>query len=267
MENAIFASIRKNMIYDTERAPLDNIDTFFKAVKTPQYEWISVKSEDNKKVRYFLDSAWRNEAGLQEITRLFYEAFMSNVVKQSMDEAVHEDYLEILKSCKKSLTQINHYYIPSFTRMTIIRRHARSRSKDGVMAYDDLPPMEQQVIANCHELIKALWIELEDFVVEEMRDHQLRESIRIKSDYRWGGDKNDLSELARALFETGRIKRAGDKTMKAGTFARDLAAFFGVEKLNFDQDIDLIYSRQNRQQGEFLSTCLKDLLYYFEHKH
>lgn len=267
MENAVFASIRKNMIYDTNRSPLDNIESFFTAVKAPQYEQISVESEVEGKVRYVLGSAWKNEAGLQKITNSFFEVFTEEMINRSMITKFAEEYAETLKDCKRKTHQINLHFMPSFGRWTIIRRHPESRDKDVMLAPDDLPEEQRLLIERCYELIRTLWLQLEEFINEEIKENERREYVRTNSDYIWEGDKNDISELARALYETGSLKRGGGKKMMASTFARDLAAFLGQKTSFFHQDIELLYSKPSEQRGGFLLKCHKALIFYYDNKH
>jgi hypothetical protein len=108
---------------------------------------------------------------------------------------------------------------------------------------------------------------LDECINEERREYEQKQYVLKGSSYSWTGDKNDLSELALALYATGRVNRKGKKKLMPSTFAREFAAFLGVDKLNFEQDIDLIGARQKRKPGEFLDKSKDALLKYFDKRY
>ena len=262
MRSPFILERRKQLNYDKSKMPSENVDVFYESVKLMRYE--RTKMEIEGKVTYYLDSAWQNEVGLKDITMDFQEMFSEHLVEISMSS---DEYSMELRKCKDVLQRINHHYGPTFTSLLIITRPEKIQDPEYIIDYESLSDDLKVTIARCYELFVVLFQQLKEIVSEEEKNYERKEYVRSKSTYEWGGEKNDFSELALAIFESGIVKRTGNKTMMRSTFARELAAFFGIDKLNFDQDIELIGSRQKRKPGEFIDKCKEKLLKYFKEKY
>lgn len=197
----------------------------------------------------------------------FQEKFTEHLVETSMSADSNSDYVTILNESKIILQNINHFYGPTFTDILIITRPEKREDIELIVNYEALPDDVKINITRCYELFIVLFRHLKEIVSDEEKDYERKEYVRSKSTYEWIDDKNDFSELALAIYASGAVKRAGTKKMMPSTFARELAAFFGIDKLNFDQDIDLIGSRQKRKPGEFIEKCSEKLNKYFDEKY
>ncbi len=265
MTSPYLKSVAKKLVYDKSKSPIENIASFYAGVKMLRYEWSEVKI--GGKSKYYLHSAWGNEVGLRDITEKFYEVFASTLVDISMDASRKDNYEELLAECKQLLRKTIHYFNISFTDILIIERPKSLEKAQLILHYEALERKDKVSIARCYDLIVVLFRQLDECVNEERKEYERKQYVLKGSNYFWTGDKNDLSELALALFATGRISRIGKKKLMPSTFAREFAAFLGVDKLNFEQDIDLIGARQKRQPGEFLDKSKDALLKYFDKKY
>lgn len=264
MRSAAILERRMQLNYDKRKTPSENIDTFYDVVKVMRYEHAKIEIEG--KVIYFLDSAWQNEVGLKDITREFQEAFTAHLVEVSMSSG--EDYPKELRQCKDRLQSINHDYGPTFTSVLIVTVPEGITEPELIVKYETLPEEDRLMVTRCYDLFRVLFQHLKEIVSDEEKDYERKEYVRSKSTYEWIDDKNDFSELAMAIFASGAVKRTGTKKMMPSTFARELAAFFGIDQLNFDQDIALIGERvAKRKRGEFIDKCGKKLEKYFKEKY
>jgi hypothetical protein len=184
-----------------------------------------------------------------------------------MNESQKGSYDELLSECKQLLRKVIHYFNASFVDILIIERPKSLQKVPLILHYDALAQKDKISIARCYDLIVVLFRQLDECVNEERREYERKQYVLKGSNYSWSGDKNDLSELALAIFLTNKVSRKGKKKLMPSTFAREFAAFFGVDKLNFEQDIDLLGTRPRRKPGEFLDKSKGALLKYFDKKY
>lgn len=263
MEATVLNRIRKKMDYDKSKSPFENLKDFFSGVTILRYE-LSEEKIDKKK-REILRSAWKNEHELREIINRFHEEFTEHLIKMSTDEKTVNTYPITLKECKNLLRKINRKYSPSSPEVMILFRD--SKHEEWIVSFDSLSEKQKESIFRCYELLALMAKDLVESVNEEEKDFESNNHVRTNSTYQWVTDKNDFSELALAIFASGALKRRKGLKMKPSTFARELAAFFGIKTLNYDQDIALISARSaRRKQGEFLDKCKKNLLIKYEEK-
>lgn len=263
MQEILLERNRAKMNYDKEKTPLQNLNIFFDAVKTLRYELVEIKIGKKKEV--VLQSAWKNENELKEIISRFQEEFTEHLITTSMDEKIKEPYPAILKECKKLLRKVNSHYSLSLTHTMIF--HRNNRGDEMFVSVESLSNKQTQSILHCYDLLTYAFRDLYECVLQEEREYAYNLYVRSKSTYVWDNDKNDLSELAMAIFASGAVKRSGMQVMMEAPFAREFASFFNVEKLNFPQDIALIASRNaKRPQGEFIDTCKENLLKVYDEK-
>ena len=252
MDAAILSSVGNKMKYDHLQSPRQNLSVFFGAVKTLRFELV-VRKIGRKKVE-FLHSAWKNDAELKEIISRFTESFNEHMLQISVDENSRQPYGKELLECKKILLRINRHYSPSFTGAMVIHEGKQ-------ISLDSLSSKQYEMMLRCNELLAIAAKDLESFVMEEEREYKGREYQRSNSHYQWIGKKKDFSELAMAIWASGAINIKGAGKLKPSTFARELGAFFGIDKMRFDQDIDDIASRSNsRKAGDFVLKCNEKLL-------
>lgn len=261
MANPELESIRRKMVYDKKETPVKNIERFFESVKTLRYEWGQI-TIDGKKT-YYLDSAWKNEAGLQDITFKFQSSFLEHLYEISTEKVKAENFLEYLNGCRNILRIANHRYSTDLVNITVFKIRDSLAISPIPVEYDSLPVAVQIKVSNCFLLLVAFFRELKDNIEEEVSDYERKQTILKNASYVWTSDKNDLSELALAILASGAFKRKG-KTLRNATFANDLAAFFGVSNLHFKQDIDLNGRRERRKRGEFIEKCKNALEEYYK---
>lgn len=245
---------RKQLEYDRSQTPCENVMRFFESVKVMIYVWDKV--EIDGKVMPFLDSAWQNDLGLKDITKDFQEEFLAHLIDFSMS---HDKYSVELRTCKSVLHTINLFYAASTRQSRIHTRPDRVQDLAGVVKFESLPVEYRVMIDRCYELFAVFFRHLQEIIQEEEKDFERKEYVRVESSYEWTGEKNDFSELALALFASGAVKVKGTRKFMPSRFARELAAFFDIDKLNFDQDIDQISARPLRKRGEFIEKCLRQL--------
>lgn len=262
MSSAYLNSIRKKLIYDKSQSPVLNLESFYEGVKMLRYEWAEIKVED--KSQYYLDSPWGKELSLREIALKFQQAFTGHLVELSMAEDI--DYPSVLTNCKETLRKSNHYFSASFTDILIITRPLSIQEPELIVHFESLPDDEKLSITRCYDLIVVFFRTLAECVEDELREYQFKEYVRTKSTYTWTGDKNELSETALALYLSGWIKRRDGRELKASVLARELAAFFGTDKLNFDQDINAMTYRAHGSRTEGTDHLQKKLDEYFLQK-
>lgn len=253
-----------NLYYNKSKTPSQNLYDFCLAVDTVKYEWVEITIEGE--VKCYLDSDWQNEVGLKDITLNFQSSLTNHLMELSTIKANADHYPTILKECRELLRTANHRFSTDIANVLILTRPASLTIAPNIVEYYSLPEKQRIMVYNCFQLLVVFFRNLNDCIEEEMRDYERAQYVMKNTSYEWTNDKNDLSELALAVFESAAFKRNRKKLMPS-TFAREFAAFFGVTDLHFDQDIDLIGARQRRKQGEFIDQCKDSLVKYFKEKH
>ena len=250
MSGESWESIREQLIYDCTKLPHENIEQFFAATRIMRYEFVEEKI--NRRKKHVLISAWRNQVGLRDITTEFLDSFASHLIDISMG-VDQKKYKEILGNCKKVLPKIKYYYQPSFTNILIIYKRKNPGEPDGIVKYNDLSEKLQEVISQCYELLGDFFSDLREFVSEEERSLLDNDYVRENSKYEWDTEtpSKDFIVLAAALFASGAVKIRGHKKFMENTFTRDLAAFFGITNIFYDQNIRAL-NRKQKQPDDFL---------------
>ncbi len=251
MEIVNIKDILTKMSYDNSNTPLENLKAFFTAVKIQRYNLVVAKV-DKKKYEQ-LQSAWNNQVELKDIIGRFQESFNEHIILTSTNENCEKPYVKLLAEMKVLLRKI----IQHFTGEPQVQIFDQNGE---LLANDSLNAAYTKYLISCHNLLANAAKDLAECVAEEVRENSHLEYVRKNSQYVWIADKNDLSEMALAIYASGAVEATGSKLLMQATFARDLAAFFGVERINFHEDISLIMSRNNkRKQGEFINTCQTEL--------
>ncbi len=196
---------RKPLIYDKDKKPIENVQRFFDTVKCMRYRYV-IRKIDGKSI-YFLDSSWKNEIGLRDITNKFQKAFTEHLVQFSTDENQQEDYSAYLRNCKELLRTINGFYRSTFMDVLTITESIDPGQGEFIVNYDTLPDEYKVMIQRCYDLFIALFRHLEDCVNDEIKENERKEYVRDKSTFLWTRDKIEISEIALALFLSGGIKR------------------------------------------------------------
>ena len=242
--------IRKQLIYDKTKLPVENIQQFYDAIKIMRYEFVEEKF--NGESMFLLYSAWGNEVGLKKIINKFQESFIEHLVETStaLDDAT---YWGMLRECKRNLKIMNLSLRTSFTNILIINKGEEPGEHGGTIEYDDLEDDHKNNIYHCYELLGLFFSDLEDLVIEEMRDVIDNDYVRKNSKYEWYKKtaNKEFVVLAAALFASGAVKIRGHKKFMENTFARDLAAFFGITNIYYDQYIHALHGEQ-KQPDYFL---------------
>ena len=258
MEEVIISNIKTKMVYDKSKSPKDNLNIFFGAVKTLRFELV-IKKIGKRQVAH-LHSAWKNDVELKEIISRFAENFTDHMFQSSTAEVGSDTYGSELLECKRLLLKINRHYSPSFTGAMVMC--------DGeLVSLDSLSARQYEMILRCYDLFALTAKDLMAFVQQEEQEFKWREYQRSNSLYNWAIDKKDFSELAMAIWASGAINIKGTGKLMPSTFARELGAFFGINKMRFDQDIDDIASRNGRRKaGDFILKCNERLLKVIEER-
>lgn len=237
-----------SMHYDKKKNPIENLNSFFGFVKVFRYTWASFKVDG--KTKYHLESEWRNEAGLKSITHSFLDEFNNQLLQLSSTD--NKNHRILLRRCNNILFKVSHHFKPSFHDILIIRKPDKLEKIPLIIHFESLPMKATLSIHRCYELIIVFIRQLQECVSEEIREFEGSEYVRVKSPYEWRGKKNNLAELSLAIFCSGSLQRKDGKKMKPSTLARDMASFFGVYKLNYENAIELLTFRKNRKKGAFL---------------
>lgn len=262
MLSAHLEFVRNKLLYNPEISPVKNIEIFFEGVKTLKYEWVEI--EIKGKITAYIDSAWGKELDLRETTSNFLTAFVNHLINLSMEEQT--DYLNLLNDCKIVVRKINHYFLASFSDILIVTRPQKIEDPPEIIKYESLPDTDKISISRCYDLIRSLFTSLAAIIEDETKEFQHKEYIRSKSSYTWSGDKNELSEIALALYLSGWVKRRDGTILKPSVLARELAAYFGIEKLNFDQDINALTFRLHGSKTEGLDLLQSKMQEYFSQR-
>lgn len=255
-------SYRSKLLYKTEFPPVKNVETLFEGTRILRFEWVEIEIEG--KIIGYIDSPWGKELDLREITSNFLTAFINHLVCLSMNEQT--DYLNLLNDCKILLKRINHYFSASFSDVLIVTRPLKNEQPPEIIKYESLPDDDKTTISRCYDLIRSIFTSLAASIEDETKEFQHKEYVRSKSSYTWSGDKNELSEIALALYLSGWVKRRDGSTLKPSVLARELAAYFGIEKLNFDQDINALTFRLHGSKTEGLDQLRTKMQDYFSQR-
>ncbi len=255
-------SYRNKLLYKTEYSPIKNVETLFEGTKILRFEWVEIMIEG--KIIGYIDSPWGKELDLREISSEFLTSFVNHMVALSMDEQT--DYLKLLNDCKILLKRINHYFSASFSGILIVTKPLKNEELAGNVNYESLHETDKLSISRCYDLIRSLFTSLAECIEVETKEFQHKEYVKSKSSYTWSGDKNELSEIALALYLSGWVKRRDGSTLKPSVLARELAAYFGIEKLNFDQDINALTFRLHGSKTEGIDQLKTKMLDYFSQR-
>ena len=248
-----------NLYYSKDKSPIENLDTFFDAVKVPLYEWFEL----NDKSGYILLSLWNGAAGLKDITTNFQKDFCSHLIEISIDEKQTKDYNILLRECRARIQDINHYHKPSFNNVRIFTKVNAIEGELGTVKFESLPDFAQDTITRCHELFIVFYRQLDESITEEMKDYERSSYVMKASPFQWSGDKVELSEIALALFLSQRIKDREGKEINRTIFSRELAAFLGIHKLNLDQNIVSVMYNTHYSKTKFLDFLREKTEEYF----
>jgi hypothetical protein len=260
IKSPILQRIHKKLLYNKKMSPDKNVNRFYEATRTLHYEWIEI--EIGKIKQHYLISAWENFVVLRDITMNFRSTFETELVAKSMDGTTEPEFRALLAKCQLAVRHARHYFNISYTDILTISKPAHLDESFPVNPLS-LPDKHKLEILKCYNLIVVLFNELFVCIEEEIKEFERREYVRTTSTYNWSGDKNELSELGMALFASGKISRRDGKKIMPSTLARELAAFFSIDSLDYDQNVMAMTWRTNGSKTEFLDDLKKKAEEYF----
>jgi hypothetical protein len=252
--------------YLKNESPFQNINRLFGIFKLLDYN-IEITNIQGKRICRLL-SHWGDATDLRERLVDFESNFCEALVDFSLSMDM-SDYHPYLRKLETELIAVNaHFSYPNHRfKIKILREtdldELRNQFKDMETHFFTIATKNQGDV-------RIFFNNLREGVNRERQELQKRSYIYTESNYEWvidkesGIDKNDLSELAAAIYASKAVKRRDNGKLMPNTFAADFAAFFGIEKLNFRQSINLINSRSRRERGEFIDKCKSELLRYLD---
>ncbi len=239
--NAPQTALVKELVYDSELTPDKNISNFFEYFFSLSYRIL--KGPDGEK---FLSCAWHDYNWLKDQVCPNFQKDLYDAVLEKSDFAEKGgEYLSLLKSLISKMSAIKGTYDNAVRNVLVVDETTGLAGPKSKLPFSALEEPWQIEIENTYNLLRIFSGTLYEMLSEERVYFTGLAQTFHNSKYRWTTDKIAISELVFALVNSGWIDSQADKKLMPNALARDIAALFGVESLNYRFDVRSFGRRSN----------------------